>query len=330
MARTSNEHGLRGAGCGIMPGVSAERIALAKTVDLLAYLQANEPGELVRGRNGEYRTVSHGSLVISNGRWYWNRGRVGGRSALDYLIKVRGMGFVEAVETVCGSRAAPAVFSLPEENTKPPPRKKPALPPPARFPNNAAGYLQARGIGAAVIRKCLDAGILYESRHMGSPVCVFAGKDESGVARFACMRGINTDLKQDCAGSDKRFSFRFPAQDAESASLAVFESPIDALSHACLSPGFDGHRLSLGGVSGIALTAFLERNPHISEIALCLDNDEAGQNAAREIQAALAESHPKMAVALTPPAEGKDYNDLLIRAKQRERAGRHKATGASL
>jgi hypothetical protein len=214
-----------------MPGVSAEQVQTAKTVDLLSYLQANEPGELVRGRNGEFRTVSHGSLVISNGRWYWNRGRVGGRSAIDYLIKVRGMGFVDAVETVCGALASPAVFPLPAENTEPPPRKELALPPPARFPNNAAGYLQTRGIDAAVIRKCLDAGVLYESRHMGSPVCVFAGKDESGVVRFACMRGIYTDLKQDCAGSMKRFGFRFPAQNTSSASLAVFESPLCEAQH---------------------------------------------------------------------------------------------------
>jgi hypothetical protein len=348
-----------------MPGVSAERIQAAKTVDLLSYLRANEPGELVKGRNGEYRTASHGSLVISNGRWFWNRGQFGGRSALDYLIKVRGMGFVDAVETVCGARASPIGVpaptkrsgwrgerrsdgaermpddrraqrsavrdddALPVEDTKPPPKEL-MLPAFVRFPSHVVVYLQKRGIGGDVIQSCFNAGILAESRYKGSPVCVFIGRDTYGEARFACMRGIYTDIKQDCAGSNKRFSFRYPARNADNASLAVFEAPIDTLSHTCLFPEFDGFRLSLGGTADVALTAFLERNPHITEISLCLDNDEAGRTAARKIQAALAETYPQIIATITPPAEGKDYNDLLIRTKQLERAGHHKVTGASL
>lgn len=62
-----------------MPGVTEEQVRLAREVDLLSYLQANEPNELRRVGN-EYRTVTHGSLVISNGKWIWNRGGVGGRS----------------------------------------------------------------------------------------------------------------------------------------------------------------------------------------------------------------------------------------------------------
>ena len=71
-----------------MPWVSEEQLAQARQVDLLTYLQERAPHELVRSAPGEYRTVSHGSLVISNGAWYWNRGQIGGVSALDYLTKV--------------------------------------------------------------------------------------------------------------------------------------------------------------------------------------------------------------------------------------------------
>ena len=89
-----------------MPRVSAEQVKLAKKIDLLTYLQINEPHELVKPKHGtgEYRTVTHGSLVISNGLWFWNRGQVGGKSAVDYLIRVRNMGFVDAVKTVMGVR----------------------------------------------------------------------------------------------------------------------------------------------------------------------------------------------------------------------------------
>ena len=90
-----------------MPGVTEEQKLRARAVDLLTYLLENEPGELLPPINGEYRTKTHGSLVISNGQWYWNRGKFGGGSALDYLMKVRGMKFVDAVETVLGAKNAP-------------------------------------------------------------------------------------------------------------------------------------------------------------------------------------------------------------------------------
>ena len=315
-----------------MPGVSAEQIKLAREVDLLTYLQTNEPHELRRSGPNEYRTVSHGSLVISNGLWIWNRGQVAGRSALDYLIKVRSMGFTEAVDTILGSRTAPAI-TLPA-GRKERERKPLTLPPPARFSNHMVGYLQDRGIDPSVIRQCIGANVLFEGRYDGSPVCVFVGHDEIGKPRFACMRGIYSDLKRDCSGSDKRFSFQYPARNLDDTSLSVFESPIDALSHACLFPDYDGARLSLGGTSEAALTAFLARSPQITAISLCLDNDEAGQTAAVKIRDTLAKRHPHIAVIIDPPSEGKDYSDMLLRAKALERerayAGHRKEAGVSL
>ena len=50
-----------------MPWVTDEQIALAREVDLLSYLRANEPGELVETKQpGEYRTATHGSLEITS------------------------------------------------------------------------------------------------------------------------------------------------------------------------------------------------------------------------------------------------------------------------
>jgi hypothetical protein len=313
-----------------MPWIGPERAAQARSVDLLSYLRANEPGELKKSGPNEYRTVSHGSLVISNGKWYWNRGGFGGKSAVDYLMKVRGMEFTEAAETVLGMSASP-VSLLPAKRPEPEhARKAPVLPPPARFPAQMLTYLQSRGLHADVLRRCMEAGLLYESRYNGSPVCVFVGKDESNMVRFACMRGIHSDLKQDCAGSDKRFSFRVPAQNPGSAELCVSESPIDALSHVCLFPEFGGHRLSLGGTSDVALTAFLERNPQIERVFLCLDNDAAGQTAAEKIRANLAARYPRIAVKIEPPRTGKDCNEMLVRSKRQEHAGRRKEAGVSL
>ena len=73
-----------------MPGVTKEQIEKAKEWNLLSYLETYEPQELKRCGPHEYCTRTHDSLKISNGKWCWNSRGIGGRTALDYLIKVRG------------------------------------------------------------------------------------------------------------------------------------------------------------------------------------------------------------------------------------------------
>ena len=314
-----------------MSGVAKEQIARAREIDLLSYLQAYEPQELKPDGAGRYTTVSHDSLVISRGKWIWNSGGVGGVSALDYLTQVRGMGFVEAVERLAGERAAVIPAITPKAGA--PPEKRSFYPPkPYRYGNSAVSYLQSRGISPEIIARCISQGVLYESRYYNpqSPyhnaaICVFAGKDEAGKIRFAAMRGIDTDLKQDKAGSDKRYNFCVSAKNPASTQLAIFEAPIDLLSHMVLEQRIgaetDTHRLSLGGTSSVALIAYLERNPQIAEVMLCLDDDEAGHKAVKSIQSQLAAderfSHIRTTVCL--PSEGKDFNEALLHAIQRER-----------
>ena len=312
-----------------MPWLSEEQIAAARRVDLLTYLQEREPHELVRSAPGEYRTVSHGSLVISNGAWYWNRGQFGGVSALDYLTKVQGVGLVAAVEMINGIRCPTISSPLPVERQQSQPKKWTFYPPkPQRYGNLAVSYLQQRGISPEVIRRMMQADIFYESRYYNpkskyhnAAVCVFVGKDESGKAVFAALRGIDTDLKIDKAGSNKRFGFCLPANDPTNGTLVVLESPIDALSHLCLYPGIDAHRLSLGGTSDVALLSFLERNPQIDHVSLCLYADVAGQTAAKNIEKVLAGdarfAHIK--VSIDPPSIGKDYNEVLLHTVSRQR-----------
>jgi hypothetical protein len=55
---------------------------------------------------------------------FLNRGGFGSASAFDYLVKVRGMGFVDAVETVLGSRGAPSFMFLPVEKALPQSKNK--------------------------------------------------------------------------------------------------------------------------------------------------------------------------------------------------------------
>ena len=76
-----------------MPYIAPEVITEARRMDLLTYLRAYEPNELVRFSGNTYTTRTHDSLKISNGKWmWWSRG-IGGNSALDYLVKVKGLSF---------------------------------------------------------------------------------------------------------------------------------------------------------------------------------------------------------------------------------------------
>ena len=305
-----------------MPGVTREQIDRAKQWDLLSYLQAYEPGELTKKRptDKEYRTKTHDSLVISNGRWNWTTRGFGGKTALDYLIKVQGMEFVDAVRTLCGESAP--VLSQPV--TRPPEQPRAfVLPEANRCATAAVSYLQRRGVDSEIISGCMKAGIFYESRNYHN--CVFVGKDRAGKARFACMRGTMGDFKADAPGSDKRFNFCLPSSDPSSGLLAVFESPIDALSLATLRKvkrtAWDKcNYLSLGGTAPLALLQFLKDHPEIKQVYLCLDNDKAGLDGMARIEAAIKDDKELRGRSLNverkpPPVEhGKDYNELL-RAK---------------
>lgn len=300
-----------------MPGVTREQIDRAKEWDLLSYLQTYEPGELKKAGPHEYCTVTHDSLKISNGKWHWTTRGFGGKTALDYLIKVQGMEFVEAVRTLNDGRAAP---SLTQPVTRPPEQPRAfVLPEGNRCATAAVSYLQRRGIDSEIISRCIQAGIFFESRNYHN--CVFVGRDRAGKARFACLRGTVGDFKGDVPGSDKRFNFCFPA-NGPSRTVAVFESPIDALSLATLfkkqGAVWDrGHYLSLGGTSPLALLQFLKDHPEINRVYLCLDNDKAGLDGMARIEAALRDGKELqgrgfMVERKPPPVEhGKDYNELL-------------------
>ena len=318
-----------------MGGVSKEQVAAAREVDLLTYLQEREPGELVKSAPGEYRTATHGSLVISNGAWFWNRGQFGGVSALDYLIKIRGMGFVDAVESVCGIRTpTPALNTQKNRPAKKREDKILTLPPRVKYPSKLLSYLQSRGIDPDVLRQCMDAGNLYEGRYNGEAVCVFVGRDGNGKERFGCMRGIHSDLKRDCAGSDKRYGFHLATKDGDTGAVSVFEAPIDLLSHVTLFPDWSGHRLSLGGTSPVALIHYLAEHTETSHVSLCLDADDAGQTAAHRVTLMLArdERFAHITVTTDPPKEGKDYNNMLLNVKERETklTGHRKEAGLSI
>ena len=298
-----------------MAYIAAEDILKAKEMDLLTYLSNYEPQELVRVSGNTYCTREHDSLRISNGKWYWFSQDIGGRTALDYLIKVKGFSFIKAVEEILGraSKKRP-VFYRQKEKVK----RNLLMPKLSNDTSRVERYLRGRGIHPCIIRYCLEKKILFESEDYHN--AVFVGYDKDGVARYGALRGTIGMYKGELTGSDKHFSFSM-GENTTPKEVQVFESAIDALSYATLEliEGRDWKSdvyLSLAGVYQtkrenvipVALRRFLEENPTVSTIRLHLDNDEIGRGAAKGI---VSELQIRYTVLDEPPSYGKDVNDEL-------------------
>lgn len=302
-----------------MPYIAPEVITEAKRMDLLTYLRTYEPGELVRYSGNTYCTREHDSLKISNGKWmWWSRG-IGGKSALDYLIKVKGLDFVEAVETIMGQCAVSAPVYEKENWSY---ENQPLLLP-QKSPSNdvVTQYLFSRGIDYEIISYCLDKELIIESLPYHN--VVFIGYDEKKEAKYAAFRATNSSrIMGDCTGSKKQFSFRLTNE--ESIEVHLFECAIDLLSYATLAKlnGQDWKEMSFVSLSGvyspakkiedskvpIALEKYLGSNPSVRKIRIHFDNDIAGRKAAQTLKTILPD---KYEIVDEPPKAGKDFNDFL-------------------
>jgi len=322
-----------------IPYIPESIIADIKQIDLLTYKQNYDPGDLFK-RGNEYRLHSHGSLVISNGKWHWKSRDVGGASALDYLIKVEGMAFLEAANHLLNHTTISTPIHAKIANQ--PKEKHLILPSQDADLDKAIRYLMKRGISRNVIKFCIDAGVLYQSTrhtpHGSFPNVVFIGFDRDREARFACIRGLDDSNRfyGDAPGSDKRFSFSITAAH-DDRKLHIFESAIDVLSYATLMEmkGRDWHNTNYLSLSGIyrpsinnsskpqALDQYLSDHPHIKAFALHLDNDEPGRAASDAI---MNRFRSQYSIENHPSPTGKDYNDYLCGRldlppqQQRERA----------
>ncbi|HEL1781243.1 TPA: DUF3991 and TOPRIM domain-containing protein [Streptococcus suis] len=303
-----------------MPYIAPEVITEAKRMDLLTYLREYEPGELVKFSSNTYTTRTHDSLKISNGKWmWWSRG-IGGKSALDYLVKVRGMDFVEAVQTIMGNGSV----SFPTyENIKSYEEQPLLLPEKSPTTDVVFDYLFGRGIDYEIISYCLEQELIIESLPYHN--AVFIGYDENKEPKYAAYRATNQSrIMGDCTGSKKQYSFRLTAENT--GEVHLFECAIDLLSYATLMKleGKEWRQFNLVSLAGVyspkqkiedskvpvTLSRLLEKDKTIRRIVLHLDNDIAGRKATKALQTILPD---KYEVVDEPPKCGKDVNDFLCK-----------------
>ena len=134
-----------------------EDIQNARRIDLLAFLSQREPQELIHLTGDTYCTREHDSLKISNGKWCWFSRGIGGRSALDYLIKVKGIPFTEAVGMILGRAAEMPPVSHIQGESHQPKEKNLLLPEPMEGrPKRVIAYLTSRGIDGSLLEACIN------------------------------------------------------------------------------------------------------------------------------------------------------------------------------
>ncbi len=322
-----------------MAGVTKPQILQARQMSLVEYLQCTDPNELIARRH-DYTTRTHDSLIISAETsfdkmvWNWSSRGIGGKGAMDYLMKVHDYPFVDAVRAICdGTHIA---HDTPIQNPVKTKERVPfALPIATATPTAAVAYLRQRGIHPDVLQNCLDLGIVYEeSKHHN---VVFVGKDAQGIAKFAAHRSTHGTFRFDVESSEKKFGFCIPADNPSSNVVSVFEAPIDAMSQATLrrmhpsvcASWNDRHFLALGGTADIALMQFLKDHPQVDTIYIATDNDVAGHKSADTIMEHIkndpARSQQVKRMQRHVPTVGKDWNDVLLhhleqmREKQRSK-----------
>lgn len=306
-----------------MAYIKPELVAEAKKMDLLTYLKNYEPSMLVRVSGGEYCTKEHDSLKISNGKWcWWSRG-IGGRSALDYLIKVQDIPFLEAVEIILGEAAVrPPVFVSQKQDKRP---DRIALPEMIE-PENTLRYLtEERCIDREVITDCIARKLIMETKNHEA---AFIGYDGKGEIRCINLRATDgSDFKKTVYGSDRQFAFRL-VSEKENTVLHLFEGAVDLLSYLTILKGqrinyVESNFLSLGGIYQpkkeiekstvpVALKRYLSER-ETKRIMLHFDNDFAGKRAMETLKVIL----PQYEVKAFPPPKGKDYNAYLVMERKR-------------
>ena len=289
-----------------------EQKQLANSVDLTEYLRVR--GEKLERVGREHKLIycdssgRHDSITLRGSTWFDHKNQTGG-GAIKFMQEFYGMDFQTAVQELLGQRVIPLSHSPPKVSAKEE-KKEFRLPQANTNMHRVYAYLiKQRFIAPEVITHFAKQHTLYEDKEHHN--AVFVGIDENGVPRQASKRSTNSygnSFRITCQGSDTRYSF---AHFGESKRLYVFEAPIDMMSFLTLYPkDWQNHScIAMNGVYENAVLAALKNHSNLSEVILCVDNDEGGIEAVDRLRDILNENGYSNVKRLAPPY--KDWNEVL-------------------
>jgi len=278
----------------------------AKHTDLAAFLETH--GETLKRSGSELEWAGH--HVTIRGHQFFDQYENRGGTAIDFVRKYFDAGFPDAVQMLLGQNIA----AVPVEPRQ---RERPAFKLPEKNENMRRAYaylLKQRCIDRKVLDHFAHQHLIYESADYHN--AVFVGVDEQGTPRHAHKRSTASQgsWRQNQAGSEAAYAFH---HIGTSGVIYAFEAPIDMLSFISLyQKDWQQHSyVALCGVSDEALMHQLSSHDNLRKVVLCLDNDDAGQQAAERISQALQDKGYGASVLM--PAE-KDWNEVLKNSMEQE------------
>ena len=289
-----------------------EQKVLANSVDLAEYLRVR--GEKLERAGIEHKLIyydssgKHDSITIRGSKWFDHKNQTGG-GAIKFMQEFYGMDFQTAVQELLGQRVTPLSHSPPKAIAKEE-KKEFRLPQANTNMHRVYAYLiKQRFISADIITHFAKQHTLYEDKTHHN--AVFVGLNENGEPKQAHKRSTNSvggTFRITCGGSDTRYSF---AHFGESKRLYVFEAPIDMLSFLTLyQKDWQKHSyIAMNGVYENAVLTALKNHSNLSEVILCVDNDEGGIEAVDRLRDILNENGYSNVKRLAPPY--KDWNEVL-------------------
>ena len=277
----------------------------AAAVDLEEFLRFRGEKLIPSGR--EKRLAKDHSVTVRGNEWYDHAEERGGH-AVSFVQRFYNLSYPEAVTMLLG-RDGQGIIPIVKKEPESREPKPFTLPEAYLNMRRLYAYLTThRRIDRDVVTAFVREKLLYEDALHHN--CVFVGLDENGEARHAHLRSTNSQGKVfriNVEGSEAKHSFH---KDGTDCSLYVFEAPIDLLSHITLYPaGWLEH--SYVACCGTSVQPVLERlrqNLKLNMVYLCLDNDEAGEDACESMMEVLADMDVDVE-RLRP--QGKDWNDDL-------------------
>lgn len=290
-----------------------EQKVLANSVNLAEYLRVR--GEKLERVGREHKLIyydgsgRHDSITIRGSKWFDHKNQVGG-GAIMFMQEFYDMDFQTAVQELLGQTVTPLSNIPPKADTQEPKPREFKLPEPNSDMHRVYAYLiKQRFIAPEVITHFAKQHTLYEDKEHHN--AVFVGIDENGVPRQASKRSTNSygnSFRITCQGSDTRYSF---AHFGESKRLYVFEAPIDMMSFLTLYPNdWQKHScIAMNGVYENAVLTALKNHSNLSEVILCVDNDEGGIEAVDRLRDILRENGYENVRRFAP--KFKDWNEDL-------------------
>ena len=289
-----------------------EQKQLANSVDLAEYLRVR--GEKLERVGIEHKLIyydssgKHDSITIRGSKWFDHKNQTGG-GAIKFMQEFYGMDFQTAVQELLGQRVTPLSHSPPKAIAKEE-KKEFRLPEANTNMHRVYAYLiKQRFISPDIISHFAKQHTLYEDKEHHN--AVFVGLDENGVPRQASKRSTNSfgkTFRITCEGSDTRYSF---SHFGKSEKLFVFEAPIDMMSFLTLYPQEwqKNSYIAMNGVYENAVLTALKNHSNLSEVILCVDNDEGGIEAVDRLRDILRENGYENVRRFAPKFE--DWNEDL-------------------